>query len=275
YKADGVSVRPDSVNAESSGVIIVPGDLDLKFNAEVNNIDFNKLHIKSLKGEAAVQDAEIKLNETGFVLAGATTTMNAAYRSLSPVKAGFTYHITMTEFDVSKMYNEVELFRQLAPAAAKAQGIISLDYDLQGKLNADMYPIMPSLAGGGVLSLKDVKMKGFRFFSAISKETGKEKINDPDLSKINFKTTIKNNIVTLEKTKMKVAGFRLRIQGQTSFDGKIKFNCRVGLPPFGIIGIPVKVEGTGTDPKVKVGKTDKLPLEEQHEEVEDSVMIHN
>ena len=201
--------------------------------------------------------------------------MNAVYRSLSPVKAGFTYHITMNELDVNKMYNEVELFRQLAPAAAKAQGIISLDYDLQGKLNADMYPIMPSLAGGGVLSLKEVKMKGFRFFSAISEETGKEKINDPDLSKINFKTTIKNNVVTLEKTKMKVAGFRFRIQGQTSLDGKIKFNCRVGLPPFGIIGIPVKVEGTGTNPKVKVGKTDKLPLEEQQEETEDSVMIHN
>jgi len=275
YKADGVSARPDSVSAGSSGVIIVPGDLDLKFNADVNNIDFNNLHIKSLKGEVAVQNAEIKLNETGFELAGATTTMNAVYRSLSPAKAGFTYHISMNEFDVNKMYNEVELFRQLAPAAAKAQGIISLDYDLQGKLNADMYPIMPSLAGGGVLSLKEVKMKGFRFFSAISKETGKEKINDPDLSRINFKTIIKNNVVTLEKTKMKVAGFRLRIQGQTSFDGKIKFNCRVGLPPFGIIGIPVKVEGMGTDPKVKVGKTDKLPLEEQQEETADSVMIHN
>jgi len=72
-----------------------------------------------------------------------------------------------------------------------------------------------------------------------------------------------------------VPAFRLRTQGQTSFDGKIKFNCRVGLPPFGIIGMPVKVEGMGTDPKVKVGKTDKLPLEEQHEEVEDPVMIHN
>jgi hypothetical protein len=48
--------------------------------------------------------------------------------------------------------------------------------------------------------------------------------------------------------------------GQTVFNGRIKFNCRVGLPPFGIIGIPVRVTGTGQQPIVKTGKTDRLPL---------------
>jgi len=41
------------------------------------------------------------------------------------------------------------------------------------------------------------------------------------------------------------------------------------LPPFGIIGIPIKVTGTGEQPIVKAGKTDKLPLEEQKEEEQD------
>jgi AsmA protein len=192
--------------------------------------------------------------------------MDASYRSLSPARALFNCHLKMDDFDVQKMYKEAELFRQLAPSAEKAQGIIAVDYNLEGKLNSDMYPIMPSLKGGGVVSVKNVKLKGLKFFSAMSKETGKQEINDPDLSKINFKTSIKNNVVTLEKTKIKVSGFRLRLQGQTDFDGRIKFNCRVGLPPFGIIGIPVKVTGTGQQPIIKAGKTDSLPLEEQKEE---------
>ena len=100
----------------------------------------------------------------------------------------------------------------------------------------------------------------------MSKETGKAEINDPDLSKIDFKTSIKNNVVTLERTKIKAAGFRLRLKGQTDFDGHIKFSCRIGLPPFGIIGIPVRVTGTGQQPIIKIGKTDSLPLEEQKEE---------
>ncbi len=266
YHSDTVSSRPDSVGAGSSGVIIAPDDLDLKFTADVKRVDYNKMHIDSVKGEVLLKEGEIKMNQAGFKFAGAVTIMDASYRSISPARALFNCHLKMDDFDVQRMYNEAELFRQLAPSAEKAQGIIAVDYNLEGKLNSDMYPIMPSLKGGGVVSVKNVKMKGLKFFSAMSKETGKEGINDPDLSKINFKTSIKNNVVTLEKTKIKVAGFRLRLQGQTDFDGRIKFNCRVGLPPFGIIGIPVKVTGTGEQPIIKTGKTDSLPLEEQKEE---------
>jgi len=266
YNSDTVSARPDSLDAGCNGVIILPGDLDLKFIADVKRVDYIKLHIDSVKGEVLLKEGELKMNQTGFKFAGAATTMDVTYRSLSPARALFNCHLKMDDFDVQKMYNEAELFRQLAPAAEKAQGIIAVDYNLEGKLNGDMYPIMPSLKGGGVVSVKNVKVKGLKFFSAMSKETGKKEINDPDLSKINFKTSVKNNVVTLEKTKIKVSGFRLRLQGQTDFNGRIKFNCRVGLPPFGIIGIPVKVTGTGEQPIIKAGKTDSLPLEEQKEE---------
>ena len=95
------------------------------------------------------------------------------------------------------------------------------------------------------------------------------------LLSVNFKTTIKNNVVTLEKTKIKVAGFRIRLQGQSTLDGKIKFSCRIGLPPFGIIGIPMKITGTGINPIVKMGKADNLPLEEQEEEMKDTDTVRN
>src|SRR6218665_1308722 len=250
----------------ASGVILLPGDLDMQLTADVRNVDYNKLKLTDVKGNVQIKDGQLKMEKTGFTMAGATTSMDATYKSLSPEKAFFTYHVTMDEFDVKKMYNEVEMFRELAPAAGKAEGIISLDYSLEGKLDKDMYPIMPSLKGEGVLSIKKVKMKGFRLFSAMGKSTGKDGLKDPDLSKINFKTKIGNNIVTLEKTKIKVAGFRLRMQGQTSLDGKLKLKVRLGLPPLGIIGIPMNITGTGDNPKVKLGKGDELPLEEQKEE---------
>ncbi|HEY1872335.1 MAG TPA: AsmA-like C-terminal region-containing protein [Chitinophagaceae bacterium] len=276
YHGDTVSTHIDSSSTTgNSGVIAVPADLDMKFTADINAVDYNKLHLTSVKGDMMIRDTQLKINNADFEMAGAKITMDATYKALSTQRAWFNYHIKTDEFDVNKMYNDVELFRQLVPAAASARGIISLDYTLEGNLRSDMYPLLPSLRGGGVLSAKDVKMKGFKFFSAMSKETGKSEINDPDLKKIDFKTTIKNNVVTLEKTKIKVAGFRIRVQGQTSLDGQIKFDCRLGLPPFGIIGIPIKATGTGTNPKIRVGKTDKLPLKEQEEEMQDVDSVHS
>jgi AsmA protein len=54
---------------------------------------------------------------------------------------------------------------------------------------------------------------------------------------------------------LKMAGFRLRFDGQTTFDNKLNLNFRLGLPPLGIIGIPMNITGTSDKPKVKLGKS--------------------
>jgi len=188
--------------------------------------------------------------------------MDAHYGSQGPVKAFFDYHLQAIDFDINRAWREIKLFHDMAPSAGKAYGIVSLDYKLKGKLDGSMHPIYPSLEGGGVLSLKKIKVKGLKLFSAVSKETGKEGLNDPDLSKVDIKTTVKNNIITLERLKMKIAGFRPRIEGQVSLDGRLNLKMRLGLPPFGIIGIPMRVTGTQENPKVKLGKNDKEEIPE-------------
>ncbi|MEZ0131276.1 AsmA-like C-terminal region-containing protein, partial [Flavobacterium sp. LBUM151] len=142
----------------------------------------------------------------------------------------------------------------MASAAEKAQGIVSLDYQLKGRLNGNMEPVYPSLVGGGTLAVKDIKVRGLKMFNAVSKQTGSESMKNPDVSKVDINTTIKNNIMTIERFKFKFAGFRPRIEGTTSLDGKLNLKMRLGLPPLGIFGIPLTVTGTQNSPKVKVGR---------------------
>src|SRR4030095_7022503 len=133
---------------------------------------------------------------------------------------GRDFHIKADSFEVSKGYNEVQLFRDLAPSAKSVKGMIGIDYVLGGKLDGNMSPIFPSLKGGGV-SVSKVKLKGFKLMNAVSKSTNKEEMMDPDLSKVKIKSSINNNIITIEKTKMRIAGFRPRFEGQYSLDGKL------------------------------------------------------
>jgi AsmA protein len=180
--------------------------------------------------------------------------MNATYGTISTSRAFFDFHINASDFDIKRAYNEVELFRNLSTSAGKCEGVISLDYSLKGKLDAGMNPVYPSLEGGGVLTLKKIKVMGMKLFTSMSKNLEKEKIKDPDLSKVELKTTIKNNVITLEKTKMKISGFRFRISGETNFNGAMNFKARLGLPPMGIVGIPMRILGTQDNPKFKYGR---------------------
>ena len=252
-----------------TGVIIVPGDLSISFNADVKKVRYNGMDIDNFKGGMTIDSGAIRLNKTGFTLIGAPVEMDAAYKSLSPQRAQFDYHINAKEFDVQRAYKEIKLFRDLATSASKAEGIISLNYQLAGKLDGNMHPVYPSLKGGGVLSVSKVKVKGLKLFSSVSKETNKN-VTDPDLSKVDIKSTINNNIITVERTRMKVSVFKLRMEGQASFDGKLNLRFRVGLPPFGVIGIPLKITGTQDNPNVKAGRGSKKDeLEETEDKEED------
>ena len=261
----GAGAASGAASSSQTGVIMVPGDLDVAFHADVKKVEYNGLTIDSFSGGVSIDSGVVHLDTTAFTLAGAPVMMNAAYKSLSPQRAEFDYHITAKDFDVQRAYREVRLFRELATSAAKAQGIISLDYKLAGKLDGNMRPVYPSLKGGGVLVISKVKVKGLKLFGEVSKETNKD-INDPDLSKVELKTTIANNLITIERTRMKISVFKLRIEGQASFDGRLNLHCRVGLPPFGVIGIPVSVTGTQDNPKVKARRGNK---NDELEETED------
>jgi AsmA protein len=239
---------------EETGVVIIPSDLDIDFNADIKKIGFKGLNIKDFHGELDLKEGILVLQKTGFTLIDCKVMMDATYGSITPKKAFFDFSIKAEDFDIKRAYNEIAMFHDLASSAEKAEGIISVDYSVKGRLNAEMYPVMPSLEGGGTISLKKIKVSGLKLFNDISRKTEKEGISNPDMSKVDIKSTIKNNVITLEQFKFKVSGIRVRMSGTTTFDSRLNLKIRLGLPPLGIIGINMKVTGPMEELKFKFGK---------------------
>lgn len=250
------------------GVIMIPTNLDLQLQATAQKLDFNGLNLKNSKGTLKIKNGVLSMQNTGFNLIGCTVTMDANYHSVDTKNAKFDYHLKANEFDIKRAYKEVKLFREMASAAEKAEGIVSLDYNLQGRLNAAMEPVLPSLKGDGIIAIKNVKMYGMKMLNSVATKTASGSFKNPELSKVDIKTTIKNNIITIEQFKFKYAGFRPRIEGTTSLDGNLNLKMRLGLPPLGIIGIPLTITGNKDNPKVKIGrKTEEL------EETKDTITL--
>ena len=58
------------------------------------------------------------------------------------------------------------------------------------------------------------------------------------------------------------------MEGQVTLDGKMNIGMRLGLPPFGIIGIPITVKGDSDNFDIKVGKYKQEDLSEDDEDYE-------
>jgi len=243
-----------SENPLPEGVIVIPENLAIGITADLKKIRFQDMNIHDLSAKAEIRDGMALLKGMQFTLIGAPMAMDASYGSINRTRAFFDFHISAKDFDIQRAYNEIALFRDLASSAAHVEGIVSLDYSLKGKLRSGMAPVFPSLDGSGTLTLSKVKVKGLKLLTVVGKSTGKEKLSNPDLSKVDLTTTIRNNVITLDQTKMKISGFRLKVSGTTNFNGELSLKMRIGLPPLGIIGIPLRVLGTADDPKLKYGR---------------------
>lgn len=250
--------KPEKQKVEAKGVVLLPENMALSLSANAKKVNFEGLNLDDITGNLAVEGGKMKLRNTSFGLIGSRMMIDGVYDDVNSNKANFDLRFLAKEFNVKKAYNEIRLFKELVSAAENAEGIVSVDYKLKGVLDGEMQPIMPSLQGNGVISVKKVKMKGFRLLGAVSKKTGSEGINNPDLSEFDIKSSIRNNVITIEETKVKVALFRLKFSGQTNFGGQLNLRMRLGLPPLGIIGIPVVITGTHDKPIVKTfSKTGK------------------
>jgi AsmA protein len=247
---------PQSAVADTSvpGVIVVPANLEIGLKTEIGKIRFRGVDIKNLTAAMEVKQGMLLLKEMNLDIIGCRVLMDATYGSINPKRAFFDFHIMADSFDIRRAYNEIELFRNLSTSAGKCEGLVSLEYTLKGKLDEGMNPVYPSLEGSGVLTLMKVKVAGLKLFTSMSKNLEKEEIRDPDLAKVELRTSIKKNVITLEKTRMRMAGFRFRISGETNFNGSLNLKARLGLPPLGLVGIPMRVLGTANDPKFKYGR---------------------
>ncbi len=250
----------------SEGVIQIPAHMNLTLNAGVRSILYDSIKAKDFSGEVAIKNGAAELRKTKITLAGAKFLFSAGYKPLGADMADFNFTVKADSFDIKKAYNEIPVFRKLMSSAAGMEGKVSAGYSIKGKLNSKMEPVYPGIKGGGFIRLEDVNVKGFKILGAVSKATGRDSLkNNPNLKAVVIKTTIANNIMTIERTKLKIFGFRPRFEGQASLDGRLNIKFRLGLPPLGIVGIPMTITGTMDNPKVNMrrGKEEDVLEETQ------------
>ena len=254
------------VSKQCSSVIFVPHNMNLSLSTNIKQIVYESIKAKNFKGEVAIAKGAFFMNGTGVNIAGAQFLLDAIYKPIDRTKANLEFHARADSFDIARAYREIPIVRELFSTASSLEGLVSMDYSISTTLDSLMAPIYPSVKGKGFIRLEDVNVKGLKILGTVSRATGKDSLNNPNLKAVLINTSIKNNIVTIERTKMRVFGFRPRFEGQTTLDGRLNIKMRLGLPPLGIIGIPITITGTYDNPNVQIrrGKNGDILYEEEY-----------
>ncbi|MEA1848643.1 AsmA-like C-terminal region-containing protein [Chryseobacterium sp. MHB01] len=239
-------------NPKSSGVVIIPKNLDVSLQTNIRKVEFKGLALNHVKGKASVEKGQVYLKNTSFDIIGSKMNIDARYQDESPLTANYDVALKVLDFDVQRAYKEIDMVREMATAAKNVKGIVSVDYKLKGDFDRNMKPIYPSLEGGGIVNLRDVEVKNLKMLSAVGDNIGAKAFNNPDMKGVNIETHIKNNLIHVDKFTFRVSILRPSISGTTSFNGLLDLRVRIGILPGGLIGFPIVVTGTHENPKIKI-----------------------
>ncbi|WP_125720117.1 AsmA family protein [Flavobacterium ustbae] len=235
-------------------VIRIPSTADLKISAKVHDLEFDTYKIKDFIGNLEVKDRKVEVKEAAFNMAGTQIAMTGDYKAQHRRLAKYNANFKASNFDIQRAYAEIPIFAELVSMAKDAYGLVSIDYQLGGSIDQNMDIDFKSIDGEGTLTLEDIKFKNFKLLNHVAKKADATDLEKASFNKIAIHSVIKNNVMTITPTTMKMAGFRGKLEGQVTMDGKINVGFRLGLPPMGLINVPMKITGTADDFEISTGK---------------------
>ncbi|UYW00425.1 AsmA family protein [Flavobacterium agricola] len=265
YTEDAIEkqeIRTDSVapvaNAKNRqrgpSVFRVPRTANLKITTKVAELEFDAYKINNFDGTLLVKDRKIDVPHAVFQMAGTNIAMQGDYSVQHRLLANYQANFKANNFDIQRAYAEIPIFAQMVTMAKDAHGLVSLDYTLKGAIDQNMDVDFKAIEGEGTLTLEDIKFKNFKILEHVAKKADAEDLEKASFNQIAIHSKIKNNVMTITPVTMKMATFRGKLEGQVTMDGKINVGFRLGLPPFGLINVPMRIVGTADDFEIETGK---------------------
>lgn len=247
-------IAKTSAVKEEAKVLRIPGIANLKVTAQVKEIEFDTYKMNNFNGELLVKDRKIDFSNATFEMAGTQIAMNGIYKAEHRYLAKYDANFKASNFDIQRAYKEIPIFAQMVTMAKDAYGLVSIDYKLAGSIDKNMDIDFKAIEGEGTLTLEDIKFKNFKILEHVAKKADATDLDKASFNKIDIHSTIKNNVMTITPVTMKMAGFRGKLEGQVTMDGKLNIGFRLGLPPMGLINVPMKITGTADNFEISTGK---------------------
>ncbi len=263
--ASGSSGSTES-NADTSSleVIRVPENVDFKLTASVDRLIYDNLDISGVKGNVAVTEGTVRLDNLVMNLLNGSVALNGSYDS-KPDAPEVDMNLKLNNFGFKESFEKFVTIQKLAPIMANTTGSFSSGFSLQTKLNPDMSPDLASVVAAGSLITEGMKTST-KSLQKLADITKNQSLATLDVGKVNLSFKVQDGRVQVEPFQLSAGNISATVQGSNGLDQTLDYTMDMKIPVSGIkannlldkvgatqsgkLDLGVKIGGTVQDPKV-------------------------
>ncbi len=252
--------KPAPATTTSTETLLIPENVDFLLNTNINNLRYNKIDIKNVKGGVGVKEEIASLNNLTMNTMGGTVGLKGNYNSKDHNKPKIDFGYDLKELDISQLVNNFVTIEKLAPIAKYAQGKISSKLNMNSFLQPSLEPIYSTLTGGGDLFTNAVTISGFEPLKKLSSELKISKLATQTLKNVSTKFKFADGKVALTPFTVKLGNIATEVSGTSSLEQDIDYKLMMNIPKEEIPASMIKLVESGIQ-KVN-GITPKIQMKE-------------
>ena len=133
-------------------------------------------------------------------------------------------------FNIPAAFKTFNTVKELAPIAENANGKFSLDFKFSSDLDYYLSPLYETVNGKGRFQSKNIQLTNVKALTTLANLSKWEKLKNPSVKDVDLKFVIKNGNITVEPTKMELAGAEIEFGGTQSLDKKMDYDLKMDIP---------------------------------------------
>lgn len=240
----------------TAGVLVVPENIDLNMQVDMDEILFSQMTIKNLNGKLTVKEGTADMSNLSMEVMGGSVVMNGAYSTAQNAKEPeLDASFALNGLSFGQTFKELVMIQQMAPIFEKLNGNFSGKIAVDTKLDSLMAPQLNTLTASGSLNTRNLSLSNVEVFDKIAEATKHEALKDITVKDLNVDFTIQDGRVATKPFDIKMGGATLSLNGSTGLDQTIDYAATLKLADAGASGIntiPLKIGGKFSAPKITV-----------------------
>lgn len=208
----------------------IPSHVDFDLTASITKLLYEDLIIQDLEGKVRMHDAMLEMEGISFNTLGGSVKMNGSYASTQPDQPAITYKLSVKNADIQLSVKAFEMLKAMAPIAERCSGRISADFTINGRLDAQMNPVLNTLTGSGSLKTGNVVLTNFEPVSQMADVLKMPQYKQLSLNDVSLIFSFRDGRVAMEPFQANLSGSKATIKGSHGFDQTINYTVNLSIP---------------------------------------------
>jgi hypothetical protein len=225
------SVESEEAEAESAaGVVEVPAGYAMSVVLSAAELIYDDLRFEDVSGKIDIRDQRATLSKMALRGLGGRLSIDGSYTGRSGREPELDFMVGLLGLDIAQLAAQLDLATALAPIAAHAQGDMSAEVRLAGRLDQAMAMVLESLASSGQISSQQLTLTSVPALAALGEALGRSELADVAVRGLALKYELDQGRITLPPAALTLGQLPAVLSGTQGIDGSLDYTLAMDVP---------------------------------------------